>query len=418
MSTTVAAPHHSQPLSQWLGWLETIHPVAIDMGLERVSTVADRLGLRPAKRPLILIGGTNGKGSTVAMLSAIYQQSGYKVGAYTSPHITHFCERIRVNGAMVDEDAVVEALAFIEQGREPETLTYFEYTTLAAMRIFNVMQCDLLLFEVGLGGRLDATNIWDADCSIVTSVALDHEAYLGTDVSVIATEKAAIGRAGKPFIVGETDPPASLAQYAASHSFDLIDVGAMLVSELPEVAIPGVFQRRNAGCAIAAVNSLQATVPVEPDVACAALMTVALRGRFEKIQIDDVCVVLDVAHNPAGAQALADAWIAEFAGQRCDIVFASLADKDVAGVVTALASIVHTWHCLALDAPRASTARELAEIVRESADVLELDTAQVNEYDRVDQAVQAALQAARADKRSVLVAGSFYTIAAVQALLD
>lgn len=383
------------------------------MGLDRVSKVADRLQLRPLKKPLILVGGTNGKGSTVAMLEAIYRDAGYKVGAYTSPHITHFCERIRVDGSMVDEGAVVEALAFVEQGRMPETLTYFEYTTLAAMRVFDILQCDLLLFEVGLGGRLDATNIWDADCSIITSVALDHEAYLGSDVSVIATEKAAIGRAGKPFIVGEPSPPESLARYAAEHSFEVTDVGAMALSQLPEVALPGVFQKRNAGCAVAAVNALQSLAPVRDAVVSQALMRVSLQGRFEMTMVDEVTVILDVAHNPAGAQALAHAWATEFDAQTCDIVFASLADKDVAGVVGALAPIVHTWHCLTLDTPRATSAQEIANIVRKTT-----ETAVVIEYEHIHRAVQAALKAAKAGRRSVLVAGSFYTISAVQSLLQ
>lgn len=407
-------PTRLQPLAQWLSWLETIHPTAIDMGLERVSAVADRLGLRPATAPLVLVGGTNGKGSTVAMLSAIYVNAGYKVGAYTSPHIVDFCERIKVNGQMVVEQSIVDALAYVEQGRVPDTLTYFEYTTLAAMRVFNVMQCEVLLFEVGLGGRLDATNLWDADCSIVTSIALDHEQYLGSDISVIATEKAAIGRASKPFITGATDPPASLAQYAAKHEFRHIDVGSLPVSSLPVTAMKGGFQRRNAACASAAVQALQPMLNVTDDCLSSALLSAALEGRFEKSRLHDVPVILDVAHNPAGAAALAAGWIDEYGTQRCNIVFATLDDKDIAGVISALSPIVAHWHCLQLDTPRASSAKKLLALVQANASSENENAPMVTEHADIEEAMQAAFAAASADDRCVLVAGSFYTIGAAK----
>lgn len=383
------------------------------MGLERVSKVADRLKLREVKKPLILVGGTNGKGSTIAILSAIYREAGYKVGAYTSPHIVDFCERIRIDGVMVDQSDVVDALAFIEDGRAPETLTYFEYTTLAAMRVFDVLQCDLLLFEVGLGGRLDATNIWNADCSVITSIALDHEAYLGSDISVIATEKAAIGRSGKPFVVGEVSPPASLAEYAAEHSFDVVSVGAMATSELPETTMSGDHQRRNAGCALAAVNALQSIAPVDPAIVPRAILNASLAGRFERTVVDNVTVIFDVAHNPAGAIALAQAWSGEFASRRCDIIFAVLADKDVKGVVAAIAPIVDTWHCLTLDAPRASSAQEISSIVRRV-----VNAPRVLEYQHVEDALSGALESANVSGRPLLVTGSFHTIASVQSSLS
>ena len=412
--STLAVPSRSQPLASWLSWLETIHPTAIDMGLERVSAVADRLDLRPARAPLILVGGTNGKGSTVAMLSAIYASAGYKVGAYTSPHIVDFCERISVNGQMADEQSVVDALAYVEQGRAPDTLTYFEYTTLAAMRVFDVMKCEVLLLEVGLGGRLDATNLWDADCSIVVSVALDHEDYLGSDISVIATEKAAIGRASKPFITGATDPPPSLAQYAAAHAFEHIDVGTLPVSSLPATAMKGAFQRRNAACAVAAVNALQPILPVTDDCISGALMSTALEGRFEKTLFHDVPIILDVAHNPAGAAALADGWTDEFGTQRCHILFAALGDKDIAGVIKALRPIVAAWHCLQLDTPRAISTKQLANLVQTHASTDDTNAPIVTEHADIEGALRAALNAARADGQRILVAGSFYTISVVK----
>ena len=408
----LAAPNLQQPLSDWLSWLETIHPVAIDMGLERVSLVADRLKLYPADKPLILVGGTNGKGSTVAMLSGIYRDAGYRVGAYTSPHITHFCERIRVNGEMVDEAAVVDALAFIEQGRAPESLTYFEYTTLAAMRVFTAMQCDVLLFEVGLGGRLDATNIWDADCSIITSIALDHEAYLGSDVSVIATEKAAIGRKGKPFIVGEKNPPGSLADYASAHEFNVIEVGSLPVDKLPQPAMPGEYQRRNAGCAVAAVKALESMLPVSGQTITASISNTRVAGRFERVTVDDCVVIMDVAHNPAGAAALAEAWISEFGTQKADIVFAAMADKDIESVVGELKTLVDTWHCAGLHIPRAIDVDELSIIVKKTT-----QPKAVAAYASVAEALQSAFINVKNGKRAVLVAGSFYTIADAKSAL-
>ena len=412
MNTEGAVPSPTQPLSDWLAWLETIHPVSIDMGLDRVSRVADRLALRPARKPLILVGGTNGKGSTVAMLNAIYQSAGYKVGAYTSPHIQHFCERICVDGQPVAEQAVIDALAYIEAQRAPDTLTYFEYTTLAAMRVFNQLDCDVLLIEVGLGGRLDATNIWDADCSIITSIALDHEEYLGSDVSVIATEKAAIGRHGRPFIVGDASPPASLGQYVKAHGFMLVDVGSQPVSELPQPSLPGDYQRRNAACAKAAVQALQERLPVSANLIASALAVVRVPGRFEQLQVGGVPVVLDVAHNPAGAQALVSAWQEQQGAIKCDLLFATLGDKDIDGVIASLAPIVQHWHCVTLDVPRAKTAAKLAEQVSQV-----VHTSSVTQYNAIPDGASAALASAHANHRPLLVAGSFYTIAAVQPLL-
>ena len=307
---------------------------------------------------------------------------------------------------------MVEALAFVEACREPESLTYFEYTTLAAMRVFDVLACDVLLFEVGLGGRLDATNIWDADCAIVTSIALDHEDWLGSDVSIIATEKAAIGRAGKPFIIGEAHPPDSLQGYASEHSFNTFDVGSIPTADLPHCNLPGEHQRRNAGCAVAAVNQLQSSLPVGEGVMEQALSTVSLQGRFELHDVEGVSVILDVAHNPAGAIALVDAWRSRFGEQRCDIVFATLADKDTQGVIAALGDIVHTWHCISLDVPRAQSAEQLAKIVRQNVPDVSLNT-----YIYAKDGFQAALNSAHANKSAVLIAGSFYTIAMARAEL-
>ncbi len=422
---TIQVPETGASLDEWLVWLETIHPVSIDMGLERVSKVADRLMLRPLTQPLILVGGTNGKGSTVAMLSAIYTLAGYKVGAYTSPHIDHFCERIRIDQQMADEREVVAALAFIESQRAPQTLTYFEYTTLAAMRVFMQQQCDVYLFEVGLGGRLDATNLWDADCAVLTSIALDHESYLGSDLSVIATEKAAIARAGKSLIVGEINPPASLFAYADKHRIQLNHVGGHDVKELPQTAMSGLHQRRNAACALAAVAQLANRLPVSDETLTQALLSSSLSARFERLSVDGVEVILDVAHNPAGAQALAAAWQLEYKELPAQIIFAVLADKDVRGVITALSPIAAGWHCIGLDVARASPVEalkaELAAVLASTPTKAGEGAAVVQQtvhlHNTAEQAWTAACKTARAQGCPVLIAGSFHTIAALRPVI-
>jgi len=401
-------PAQTAPLDEWLQWLEGIHPVAIDMGLARVSDVADRLHLRPVEKPLVLVGGTNGKGSTVAMLSSIYQAAGYRVGAYSSPHIHDFRERICVDGQMADAHSIVQALAFVETGRAPRTLTYFEYTTLAAMRVFQQSDCDIYIMEVGLGGRLDATNLWDADCSVVTSIALDHQDYLGSDISVIATEKAAIGRPGKWLIVGDIEPPQSLHEYACAQDIHVEHVGKRNVSELPLTALQGDHQRRNAGCAVAVVEALQPSLPVSPTAVQMALSTVRLGARFEILESQGVTFILDVAHNPAGAQALREAWQSRYPDHKAQCLFACLIDKDIAGLISALDPVVEAWHCLDLSVPRAIPVQQLV------GDVQDKTGKTVSGYSDTDRACREVIACALQTTQLVLVAGSFHTIAAVR----
>lgn len=405
------APDRTAPLADWLAWLETIHPVSIDMGLARVSAVADRLKLRPITRPLVLVGGTNGKGSTVAMLTAIYVAAGYRVGTYTSPHISDFRERICINGVMAAAQDIVDALTYVESGRAPETLTYFEYTTLAAMRVFKQAHCDVYIMEVGLGGRLDATNIWDADCSVVTSIALDHEDYLGSDINVIATEKAAIGRPGKTLVVGDTSPPASLFSFAHEKGIPVEFTGSQPDGNLPVTSLAGPHQRRNAACALAVLKALQPLLPVSSSTAQTALMNLSVPARFERIELENVIVVLDVAHNPAGASSLVDAWKETFGDVQAELVFSALADKDLPGIVTALDAIAAAWHCLALTVPRATPLARLLHTVEQCSDK------PIHGHDSAADAWQAALAEATAHSRPILVAGSFHTIAEIRALI-
>jgi dihydrofolate synthase/folylpolyglutamate synthase len=382
------------------------------MGLERVGQVADRLGMRPVSTPLILVGGTNGKGSAVSMLTAIYVAAGYRVGSYTSPHIHDFRERIQIDGEMAEATEIVDALAFVEGGREPQTLTYFEYTTLAAMHVFQQRQCDVFVLEVGLGGRLDATNLWNADCSIVTSIALDHEDYLGSDLSVIATEKAAIGRPNKVLVVGDPDPPKSLFRFAEEIGAIVNHVGALHETDLPQSGLAGLHQRRNAACAVAAVNTLSDSLPVSESTMTRALLEVVIPARFEELVIQNIPVLLDVAHNPAGAAALAAAWAERYPSQQAQLIFACFADKDLDGIANALAPISAHWHTVPLEGPRTLSSDELAK------QLLDIVQTPVTSYSTTSDACVAALNHARDNAQPILVAGSFYTIADVRGVLE
>jgi len=402
----MSVPSPSDSLADWLAWLEHLHPSEIDMGLERVGRVADRLSIRPATMPVILVGGTNGKGSTVALLSDIYHHAGYKVGAYTSPHIDVFNERMCINSKMLEDKQIVQALHTIEAAREPESLTYFEYTTLAAMVAFEQADCDVALLEVGLGGRLDATNLWDCDCAILTSIALDHQDYLGDTIELIAAEKVAIGRPGKPLIIGEPNPPMNLLEIANAQNMGVIRIDN---DNLPQPALAGMHQRRNAACALEAVQALQSKLPVESASIKAGLASVHVRGRFERMQIENQLVVLDVAHNPAAAETVCDALQGHYPDYRVLAVFSALKDKDIVGIVQALAPVVSSWYCAGLAVPRASVLSHLVNQIEQC------QNAPVRGYDSVELAWQAAHDEAKntADDQPtlILIAGSFYTLA-------
>ena len=375
------------------------------MGLQRVGRVADRLGIRPSTMTVILVGGTNGKGSTVALLSDIYQHAGYRVGAYTSPHIEIFNERMCVDGKMLDDPHIVQALCTVESAREPESLTYFEYTTLAAMVAFERENCDVVLLEVGLGGRLDATNLWDCDCAILTSIALDHQDYLGDTIEAIAAEKVAIGRPGKPLIIGEQNPPQNLLALAQEQNMSVVRIDE---ANLPTSALAGTHQQRNAACALEAISALQAQLPVEPSSIEAGLASVHVSGRFERLQINNQSVVLDVAHNPAAAVSVCDAIQTHYPEHRVLVVFSALKDKDIVGIVSALAPVVSSWYCAGLPVPRATPLSSLVSQVEQC------QQAPVQGFDTVEDAWHAACADAKEgtiQPSLVLIAGSFYTLA-------
>lgn len=423
-----------QTLADWLACLEQRHPLSIDMGLARVGEVASRLQLNPAPCPVITVGGTNGKGSTVATLVSIYRATGLRVGCYTSPHLLHFNERIAINGEPVGDAELIAAFAQVEAARGEISLTYFEFTTLAALLLFRQAGLDVMVLEVGLGGRLDAVNVLDADIAVVTSIGIDHIEYLGDSREQIAAEKAGIFRAGKPVVCGDAEPPASLlAQartlgcrlYCRGRDFDFhataydwdwqcaAEPGRRAAAhELPAVlrALPRpTLALDNVATALMVVRL--APLPVSESALRQGLTQARLAGRMQRLaQAPEI--ILDVAHNPHGAAFLMRQLPPARVGQRSFAVFAMLADKDMAGVVDACRGHIDAWHVASLPVPRGAAATQLLPLLRARG------CAVAGVHDSVAAALQAARQQAAATDR-ILVFGSFYTVAAAQqALMD
>ena len=416
-------------LSQWLEYIQRQHPESIELGLDRVREVATRLGLgRPAAQ-VITVAGTNGKGSTVAFIQAIAGAGGWKVGAYTSPHLLRYNERVRIEAEEVSDDALVAAFAAVEAARGDTPLTYFEFGTLAALWLFQRASLDLAVLEVGLGGRLDAVNLVDADVAVVTTVDIDHADWLGSDRESIGYEKAGIARAWKPLVLGEVDPPSSVLRHAYAIGANAIrlgsdffhepvdaahwrwrEVGAELLLPVPQLAAPA--QRGNAATAIAALRALPRALP---EAAFAkGVATATLPGRLQCLSRDGVEIVLDVAHNPQAARELA-AWLRSRPPAPTVAVFAALADKDAAAMVQALAGQVGHWYLAGLE--QAGRGQEVDSLAaRLDGTVAGVATGVSSGDARVADALARAIAAVAPGGR-VLVFGSFHTVAeALQAL--
>ena len=407
------------PLDAALARIASAHPSAIDPGLERLGRVAVRAGLDRVTVPLVTVAGTNGKGSTVAMLASVWQAAGHRVGTSTSPHLVDFNERIRIDGTPVPDERILAAIADIEPFIVPDTLTYFEIATLAAMACFRDAGVEAIVLEVGLGGRLDAANLWDADLAILTSVALDHAEWLGSDLLVIATEKAAIARSGRALIVGEWPAPASLAPFARANDIELVP--AELAAVPGELGLPGEHQRRNAACVVEAVARLHDRLPVSAPDLRRGLSAARIDARMQRLRLRDIEVCLDVAHNPHAAAALASALAAQAvtdtgANTGADVgpagwhlVFAALADKDIPGIVQALAPIARSFACPSLPGERALSGEALAARVGAALDDR---TVPVSACTSVADASALAFARAGDEGGGVLVAGSFVTVGA------
>ena len=363
-------PQATSPLATWLSYLEHLHSKTIDLGLARVSEVAGQMDIVKPAPFVFTVAGTNGKGTTCRTLETILMAAGYKVGVYSSPHLVRYTERVRIQGAELPEAAHTASFAEIEAARGDISLTYFEYGTLSALWLFKQAQLDVVILEVGLGGRLDATNIVDADVAVVTSIALDHTDWLGPDRESIGREKAGIFRAGKPAVVGEPDMPLTIAEVAS-------EKGALRASGLA----------------------------VDDAILRAGIRDAMLPGRFQIIS-DAPRVILDVAHNPHAAAYLAGRLKTLAKTGRVLAVIGMLHDKDIAGTLANLAPEVDAWYCAPLEGPRGATAEQLVEHLRCGT-----------VYSSVAQAWRAAMADAKVED-TVLVCGSFHTVAQVMEEID
>lgn len=409
----------SPTLADWLARLERQHPRAIDLGLERVRAVHTRLGLgRPAAH-VVTVGGTNGKGSTVAFIEAMAREAGLRVGAYTSPHLLAYNERIRIDGVDADDASIVAAFEAIEAAHGDVSLTYFEVGTLAALWLFERAGLDLAILEVGLGGRLDATNIVDTDVAVITTVDLDHQDWLGNDVESIGFEKAGIARAWTPLVLGDDDPPSSVLRHAYAIGAKTLRIGCDFFVQpledgwrwrevgyevdLPTPALAAPAQRRNAALAIAAVRALD--LPIDDGAMRRGVLAARVAGRLQQVERDGIHYVLDVAHNPQAARQVA-AWLAAAPPVRTVAVFAALGDKDAAGIVAALAPHVDAWHLAGLTGHGSRAVDVDALAARLPADV----AARATRSPDVARALERAHESVQAGDR-ILVLGSFHTIA-------
>ncbi|WP_425563089.1 bifunctional tetrahydrofolate synthase/dihydrofolate synthase [Luteimonas vadosa] len=410
----------ARTLPDWLAFIERQHPSAIALGLDRVREVSLRMGLRRPAPRVVTVAGTNGKGSTVAFIEAIARAAGFRTGAYTSPHLVAYNERIRIDGDDAGDAELVAAFQAVDAARGDTSLTYFEYGTLAALWLFSRARLDLAILEVGLGGRLDAVNLVDADVSVITTVDLDHQDWLGADREAIGLEKAGVARAGRPLVLGEDDPPASVLRHAYRIGAPAIRAGSDYLVErradgwrwrepgfevdlpMPRLAAP--VQLRNAAAAIAALRALDLEIPRQAWGEGVSDARVA--GRLQRFMRDGIEVLVDVGHNPQAARALSDALRALPVAGRTHVVYAALADKDAVGVVSALAGQVDGWHLAGLEhaGARGTSVDGLADKLAGTA------AASGARHATVAEAMSAALPQLRVGDR-LLVFGSFHTAA-------
>ncbi len=451
-------------LVDWLTYLESLHPKTIALGLERVAQVKQRLNLQP-DFPVIVVGGTNGKGSVCAMLESILHAAGYRVGCYTSPHLLHYNERVRIAKRQASDAELCASFEQIEQARKglpppcrgragegvealhshevyphpnlPPArgkelsaesseipLTYFEFGTLAAMQCFISHKVEVAILEVGLGGRLDAVNAFDSDCALVTSVDIDHTDYLGDTREAIAYEKAGIFRAGKVAICADSDVPQAIRAQAQTVGAELWCIGSEFGftphqgqwdyrskvgarNALPHPALRGAFQLHNASAVLAALDALREKLPVSMEAVRRGLVEVQLAGRFQFVP-GKPQLILDVAHNPHAARSLAQN-LAGLPPAKTYAVFAMLKDKDMAGVVAALDPHIDCWLVAGIGAPRGASAAELAQVLHQGGVRGEVLT-----FENTADALRYACNAAGENDR-IAAFGSFYTVAEAMA---
>lgn len=367
----------SRTLSEWLDWQEKLHLSSIDLGLDRVRQVAASMAITKLSMPVITIAGTNGKGSTVAILNSIYRAGDYTTGCYTSPHLLNYNERICIDGSQASNADLCEAFEAIDTARGEISLTYFEFGTLAAAYLFQKHKVDVAIFEVGLGGRLDAVNLWDADIALITNIGIDHIDWLGDDREQIGVEKSGIMRQGRTVICGDTNPTATMRSEANRIGANLLQQGLdfswsescvkqswtyQLASDqpitYPTPALRGQFQLNNAAAAITLVKHFQAQLPLFDQQISKGLKKAAVLGRLQKLA-DSPELLVDVAHNPQSATALGNYLSDNPIKGRTVALFSALIDKDLEGIIKPVSRYFEEWHIVQLDGPRAYQNKQL-----------------------------------------------------------
>ncbi len=407
-------------LAAWLAWQEGLHPRTIDLGLERAARVFRRLNPGGKKPVTLTVAGTNGKGSSIALLEAMYRAQGYRVGSYTSPHIVDYNERIRIDGKPVDDSLICRSFARIDDARQETTLSYFEFSTLAALDIFAQAELDIQLLEVGLGGRLDAVNIVDADLALVTTICIDHVDWLGETRELIGREKAGIFRPGVPVVIGDRQPPESLLAvaeqlgspvYRIGVDFDYQKTGKswqwhfnrLNKEDLPPPALPGDHQFANASAVMTAVTRLQSRLYISDAAIRQGLEQVDLAGRFQKID-GDVPVLFDVGHNPQAVKALRDYLEQHFKHTKIHALFAMMQDKDIVQVVDIIKDTITDWTLAPLRTPRAASEESMLAIFQQ------LDIKQVTAGFRDFSSAFKHVEQQAKNGELILVFGSFFLI--------
>ncbi len=422
----VSVCDNTKSLQDWLTYLETLHPQEIELGLERVQEVFHRQQLSQLAFKTIVVAGTNGKGSTIAMLESILLNAGYSIGSYTSPHLHVYNERVRIGGIDMDDSSLCRAFARVECARGNTSLSYFEFGTLAAFDLFSRHKLDVVLLEVGLGGRLDAVNIIDADISVITSIDIDHEEWLGSDREKIALEKAGIMREGHETFCGERDVPTSLRSMAQQtgtklsvlgedfdalrhgQEWDWIEQGNAVLTSLPKPALGANCQYDNAALAVAVLQQL-IDFPVDSFDIVEGLEKVQCPGRFERRDEGTECV-FDVAHNPASAAVLAHTLSTDSVQGKTRLVFGVMVDKDIPQIVAQLSDQATQWYLAAPNIERAAEPVMLRDVCISNGISSEI----VACFNSVSEAFQQAQEDSTENDR-VVVCGSFYTVAEAMA---
>jgi len=390
-------------LNEWLNWQENLHTQEIDLGLERIGRVYKKLFPNGVPFQVITVAGTNGKGSTIAFIDSIYQQSNFKVGAFTSPHLVKYNERFSVNGEIVSDESICQAFEQIELYRSDVSLTYFEFSTLAALVIFANEKVDVAILEVGLGGRLDSVNVVNPNISVITNIAIDHTDYLGDTREAIGFEKAGIMRENTPCVCGDQNPPASIQKQADHIGTPLTFVNTPYQGT---ISLKGKHQQYNAAVAVAAVNQLQSVFPINKSQLSQGLKKANIFGRFQTKTINNKTIILDVAHNEAAIKVLASTLKTEKTSTLA--IFSALKDKNIELMINAIEPCIDEWLIVPLSVNRAISTQDLVEKFSLSS--------KITVCKDISSAIHQALNTQQHQR--IVIFGSFHTVSDAMKILD